>query len=73
MKFKKTSSLKPVGEFQTCQKASLDDGDSSLFKWIATPFSKRRHYKIEKYIDDIFYKNLQNHWAILTKFGSKKI
>ena len=36
-------SPEPQGQFQpNLAKASLDEGDSSLFKWRATPFSKGR-------------------------------
>ena len=33
---------------QTWHKASLGEGDSSLFKWRATPFSKGRHLRNSK-------------------------
>ena len=44
---------------QTCSKASFVEGDLSLFKWRATPFSKSENYEIAKL-----------HWRNLKKFSS---
>ena len=49
---------------QTWHKASLDDGDTSLFKCKAIPFSKGRSLQIdENTLRKIKNLLLQNHWA----------
>ena len=48
---------------QTWHKASLGEGDSSLFTWRATFFSKGRWMWNNENILMKFYNLLQNHWA----------
>ena len=57
---------------QTCHKASVGEGDSSLFKWRVTPFSRGRQYWKCKIILKIF-KNLllQNRLAYLNQTWHK--
>ena len=57
---------------QTWHKASLSNGDSSLFKWRTLPFSREDNYKIVK----IHWRNLKLFFSrrtgpISTKLGTK--
>ena len=48
-KFKKSSSPEPLGQFQpNLAQVSLDEEDSSLFKWRAHSFPRGDNYEITK-------------------------
>ena len=63
-----SSSPEPLG--QNWLRAVFGDGNSSLFKWRATPFPKGDNYEIVKIYDKIL-KNTPVQRSILYKFGTK--
>ena len=49
---------------QTWHKASLGEGDSSMFKWRAPPFSKERWKTLTK-LKHLLLQNIYNHMCLL--------
>ena len=57
---------------QTWHKASLGDGDSNLFKWRPTPFSKGDNYEIVKiHLPNLKIFFSRTIWPISTKLDTK--
>ena len=60
-----------ANSIKTWHKASLGNGDSSLFKWRATPFSKGNKLRNSENILTKFKNLLHNHWANLNQTWHK--